>query len=62
MKLTSVASLWARMVMHISEIGQAIVVKPVLNLQPNATREWTVNVATGAMNTSIMYESLFLAS
>ena len=49
------------MVMHISEIGTAVVVKPVPNLQPNATREWITDKSTGAMNTSILYESLLLS-
>jgi hypothetical protein len=42
------------MVMHISGIGMAVVVKPVANTQPNATNEWTLDVSEGAMNTSVL--------
>lgn len=54
-KLTHLlASLWARMVMHIRDVGTAVVMRPVPNLQPNSTREWTMTMTTGAMNTSVL--------
>lgn len=49
-----VATLWARMVMHISDIGQAVKTTAVPNMQPNATREWTLNSTAGPMGTSVM--------
>ncbi|KAF2447016.1 hypothetical protein P171DRAFT_471430 [Karstenula rhodostoma CBS 690.94] len=48
------ATLWARMVMHIAEIGEAVVMKATPNLQPNATREWILNSAPGPMKTSVI--------
>ncbi|KAJ4297561.1 hypothetical protein N0V90_005453 [Kalmusia sp. IMI 367209] len=48
------ATLWARMVMHIAEVGSAVVMRPVPNFQPNATREWTMSSSMGPMNTSVL--------
>ncbi|KAL1606644.1 hypothetical protein SLS60_004050 [Paraconiothyrium brasiliense] len=48
------ATLWARMVMHISNVGEAVVMKATPNLQPNATREWTLYPTTGPMKTSVI--------
>lgn len=42
------------MVMHISDIGRAIVVTPVPNTRSNSTVEWNLNITTGAMNTSVL--------
>ncbi|KAF1977918.1 hypothetical protein BU23DRAFT_275955 [Bimuria novae-zelandiae CBS 107.79] len=53
-KYVNRASLWARMVMHISDVGQAIVLRPIANPSPNATREWEMSATTGAMNTSVL--------
>jgi hypothetical protein len=47
------ATLWARMVMHFSEIGKAVVARPVPGL-PNSTTEWTISTTEGAMNTSVL--------
>ncbi|KAH4305634.1 hypothetical protein HBH64_203350 [Parastagonospora nodorum] len=47
------ATLWARMVMHFSEIGKAVVTRPVPG-PPNSTTEWTVSMTEGAMNTSVL--------
>ncbi|KAL6705506.1 hypothetical protein ACN47E_006622 [Coniothyrium glycines] len=47
------AALWARMVMHFSEIGQAVVQRAV-PAAPNATSEWALVVSQGAMNTSVL--------
>jgi hypothetical protein len=47
------ASLWARMVMHFSSIGTAIVERPIL-APPNSTTEWLIDVSNGAMNTSVL--------
>lgn len=46
-------TLWARMVMHFSEIGKAVVVRAVPG-GPNSTREWTTTRTEGAMNTSVL--------
>ena len=42
------------MVMHISEVGVAVVVKPIANTQPNATSEWRLDISEGPMNTSVL--------
>jgi hypothetical protein len=42
------------MVMHISDIGEAVVMKATPNLQPNATREWTLTPTPGPMKTSVI--------
>jgi hypothetical protein len=42
------------MVMHISAVGTAVVVKPVANTQPNATSEWRLDISEGPMNTSVL--------
>ncbi|KAH7090273.1 hypothetical protein FB567DRAFT_287265 [Paraphoma chrysanthemicola] len=47
------ATLWARMVMHISDIGKAVVVRAV-PAGPNSTTEWTLVTTEGAMNTSVL--------
>ena len=47
------ATLWARMVMHFSEVGRAVVVRAVPG-GPNSTTEWTLNKSEGAMNTSVL--------
>ncbi|KAJ4369099.1 hypothetical protein N0V83_006183 [Neocucurbitaria cava] len=47
------ATLWARMVMHFSDIGKAVVERAVPG-GPNATAEWTLSVSQGAMNTSVL--------
>jgi hypothetical protein len=47
------ATLWARMVMHISEIGKAVVTRAV-PAPPNSTAEWTIIQTEGAMNTSVL--------
>ncbi|KAF2036056.1 hypothetical protein EK21DRAFT_83777 [Setomelanomma holmii] len=47
------ATLWARMVMHFSDIGRAVVVRAVPG-GPNATTEWTLSKTEGAMNTSVL--------
>ncbi|KAF2257333.1 hypothetical protein BU26DRAFT_414911 [Trematosphaeria pertusa] len=48
------ATAWARMVMHFSDIGQAVVVTPVPTNQSNSTSEWTLSTTTGPMNTSVL--------
>jgi hypothetical protein len=51
------AALWARMVMHFSEIGTAVVERPVpapSNSTDGWSTEWTVEVSQGAMNTSVL--------
>jgi hypothetical protein len=51
------AALWARMVMHISSIGAAVVERPVpasSNSADGWSSEWTVEVSQGAMNTSVL--------
>lgn len=47
------ASLWARMVMHFSEIGQAVVQRATAG-GPNSTSEWIIVTSRGAMNTSVL--------
>jgi hypothetical protein len=47
------ATLWARMVMHISEIGKAVVTRAV-PAPANSSTEWTVIRTEGAMNTSVL--------
>ncbi|KAF2830029.1 hypothetical protein CC86DRAFT_444058 [Ophiobolus disseminans] len=47
------ATLWARMVMHFSEIGRAVVVRAIPG-PPNSTTEWTLSKTEGAMNTSVL--------
>jgi hypothetical protein len=47
------ATLWARMVMHISEIGKAVVTRAV-PAPANSSSEWTVIRTEGAMNTSVL--------
>jgi hypothetical protein len=47
------ASLWARMVMHFSDIGTAVVERPI-PAPPNSTTEWLVSTSQGAMNTSVL--------
>lgn len=46
-------TLWARMVMHFSEIGRAVVVRAV-PAGPNSTREWELSKSEGPMNTSVL--------
>ncbi|KAF2689520.1 hypothetical protein K458DRAFT_358342 [Lentithecium fluviatile CBS 122367] len=48
------ATAWARMVMHFSGVGTAVVVQAVANTQPNATSEWSLNFSEGPMNTSVL--------
>jgi hypothetical protein len=47
------ATLWARMVMHFSTIGKAVVTKAE-PAPPNSTTEWMVMRSEGAMNTSVL--------
>jgi hypothetical protein len=47
------ATLWARMVMHFSDIGKAVVVRAI-PAGPNSTTEWTLVKTEGAMNTSVL--------
>lgn len=47
------ATLWARMVMHFSEIGKAVVQRATPG-GPNSTTEWTLSSSEGAMNTSVL--------
>lgn len=47
------ATLWARMVMHFSDIGKAVVQRAIPG-GPNSTTEWTLSVTEGAMNTSVL--------
>jgi hypothetical protein len=47
------ASLWARMVMHFSDIGIAIVERAEA-APPNSTTEWTIISSEGPMNTSVL--------
>ena len=47
------ASLWARMVMHFSAIGTAVVQRPI-PAPPNSTTEWLIESSEGAMNTSVL--------
>lgn len=47
------ATLWARMVMHFSEIGKAVVTRPVPG-PPNSTTEWSISMTEGSMNTSVL--------
>jgi hypothetical protein len=47
------ATLWARMVMHFSDIGRAVVVRAV-PAPPEAVREWALITSEGAMNTSVL--------
>ncbi|KAF1851872.1 uncharacterized protein K460DRAFT_401874 [Cucurbitaria berberidis CBS 394.84] len=46
-------TLWARMVMHFSEIGKAVVQRAVPG-GPMSTTEWTTSISQGAMNTSVL--------
>lgn len=46
-------TLWVRMVMHIAEVGKAVVVRATPG-GPNATTEWVLNKSEGAMNTSVL--------
>ncbi|KAF1829973.1 hypothetical protein BDW02DRAFT_123879 [Decorospora gaudefroyi] len=51
------AALWVRMVMHFSDIGEAVVERATpspVSIGSEWTAEWTVNVAQGAMNTSVL--------
>jgi hypothetical protein len=52
--LMRTATVWARMVMHFSAVGIAVVVKPVANTAPNATSEWSLAISEGPMNTSVL--------
>ncbi|KAF1949217.1 hypothetical protein CC80DRAFT_278902 [Byssothecium circinans] len=45
---------WARMIMHISEVGQAVVATTTQNRVENATTEWITNYSLGPMNTSVL--------
>ncbi|KAH8730482.1 hypothetical protein GQ44DRAFT_723323 [Phaeosphaeriaceae sp. PMI808] len=47
------ATIWARMVMHIGEIGKAVVMRPVPG-GPNATKEYTLKMTEGPMNVSVL--------
>ncbi|CAO2651188.1 Nn.00g094850.m01.CDS01 [Neocucurbitaria sp. VM-36] len=47
------ATLWARMVMHFSDIGKAVVQRAVPG-GPNSTSEWTMSISQGTMNTSVL--------
>ncbi|KAF1944192.1 hypothetical protein EJ02DRAFT_103104 [Clathrospora elynae] len=47
------ATVWARMVMHFSDIGRAVVQRAV-PAGPNSTADWTMSVSQGAMNTSVL--------
>lgn len=47
------AALWARMVMHFSDIGQAVIQRAT-PAPPNATSEWIIITSLGAMNTSVL--------
>jgi hypothetical protein len=47
------ATLWARMVMHFSDVGRAVVTRPVPGPR-NSTTEWTIRTSEGAMNTSVL--------
>ncbi|KAG9185545.1 hypothetical protein G6011_06876 [Alternaria panax] len=47
------ASLWARMVMHFSSIGTAVVERPT-PAPPNSTTEWLLLTSEGSMNTSVL--------
>jgi len=47
------ATLWARMVMHFSEIGRAVVVRAI-PAPPESIREWALITSEGAMNTSVL--------
>lgn len=42
------------MVMHIADVGQAVVMRATPNSQPNATREWNIVSETGPMKTSVI--------
>lgn len=47
------ATLWARMVMHFSEIGKAVVQRAIPG-EANSTTEWMMSISEGAMNTSVL--------
>lgn len=42
------------MVMHIADIGEAVVMRATPNFQPNSTREWNMTPAPGPMKTSVI--------
>ncbi|KAF2639204.1 hypothetical protein P280DRAFT_402817 [Massarina eburnea CBS 473.64] len=45
---------WARMAMHITEVGQAVVATATQNRDQNATSEWIISYSRGSMNTSVL--------
>lgn len=47
------ATLWARMVMHFSDIGRAVVVRAIPG-SPASNGEWTLSTTLGTMNTSVI--------
>lgn len=47
------ATVWARMVMHFSDIGRAVVMRAIPG-PANSTTEWTMSASEGAMNTSVL--------
>ncbi|KAH9875115.1 hypothetical protein J1614_004604 [Plenodomus biglobosus] len=47
------AALWARMVLHFSEIGKAVV-QTASPGGPNSTSEWVLSASQGTMNTSVL--------
>ncbi|KAK7192477.1 hypothetical protein DPSP01_009706 [Paraphaeosphaeria sporulosa] len=48
------ATLWARMVMHIADVGEAVVMRATPNFAPNATREWILTPGPSPMKTSVL--------
>ncbi|KAL5431671.1 hypothetical protein PMIN05_009375 [Paraphaeosphaeria minitans] len=48
------ATLWARMVMHIADVGEAVVMRATPNSRPNATPEWDQTLGLGPMKTSVI--------
>ncbi|KAL1600086.1 hypothetical protein SLS59_006160 [Nothophoma quercina] len=48
------ATVWARMVMHIGDVGAAVVQKAVPSVNATSGREWDIITTEGPMNTSVL--------
>jgi hypothetical protein len=51
--LTTLGTVWARMVMHFAEVGSAVIDRAV-PARGNSTQEWTFVRSRGPMNTSVL--------
>lgn len=48
------ATVWARMVMHIGDVGAAVMQKAVPSVNATSGREWDIITTEGPMNTSVL--------